>query len=76
MSTAVKLSDSIVSQARAVSKVLNRSLTGQIEYWAKVGKLAEENPNLNYSLIKDILIAKQEVKREELDSYNFSADNE
>ena len=76
MSTAVKLSDSIVSQARAVSKVLNRSLTGQIEYWAKVGKLAEENPDLNYSLIKDILIAKQEVKREELDSYNFSADNE
>ena len=72
MAIAVKLSGHIVADARTISKVLNRSVTGQIEYWAKIGKLAEENPDLNYDLIKNILIAKQELKYEKLEEYKFS----
>ena len=34
-----------------------RSITGQIEHWARIGKCAEENQDLTYSLIKEILIA-------------------
>ena len=75
MTIAVKLSDSIVTDARTISKVLNRSVTGQIEYWAKIGKLAEEHPDLNYDLIKNILIAKQELKCAELEEYKFSSKN-
>ena len=71
MAIAVKLSGDIVSAAQIMSKVLNRSVTGQIEYWAKIGKLAEENPDLNYDMIKNILIAKQELKLEQLEPYNF-----
>ena len=56
MATAVKLSESIVSDAKIVSKALNRSIAGQIEYWAKIGKIAEENPDLTYKSIKDILM--------------------
>jgi hypothetical protein len=71
MAIAVKLSGRIVTAAQTMSKVLNRSVPGQIEYWAKLGKLAEENPDLNYGLIKDIMIAKQELKNGETEPYNF-----
>jgi hypothetical protein len=71
MAIAVKLSGRIVTAAQTISKVLNRSVPGQIEYWAKLGKLAEENPDLNYGLIKDIMIAKQELKNGETEPYNF-----
>ena len=62
MATAVKLSESIVSEAKIISKVLNRSVAGQIEYWAKIGKIAEENPDLTYELIRNILISQQEAQ--------------
>lgn len=45
---AVKLSEHIVSEAKVISKALNRSVSGQIEHWAKIGRLAEENPDLTY----------------------------
>jgi hypothetical protein len=66
MSSAVKLSEQIVSDAKIVSKALNRSIAGQIEHWAKIGKLVEENPDLSYEFIKRILIAKQEAEQGKL----------
>lgn len=71
MSSAVKLSDQIIDDAKIMSKALNRSLSGQIEHWAKIGKLAEENPDLNYAFIKNILIAQQEALADDLDEYVF-----
>jgi len=44
MASAIRISDDLIRIARKVSKAQNRSLTGQIEYWAKIGKIAEENP--------------------------------
>ncbi len=61
MASVIDLSESIIAEARIVSKALNRSLAGQIEHWAKIGKIAEANPDLNYEAIKDILIAEQEL---------------
>ena len=54
--TTVRVSDKLVRAAKAYSKVDNRSVTGQIEHWARIGKCAEENPNLTCSLIKEIRI--------------------
>ncbi|MEA3427993.1 MAG: hypothetical protein U9Q84_01975 [Thermodesulfobacteriota bacterium] len=53
------------------SKIEKRPLTGQIEYWAKNGKCAEENPDLTYSLIKDILIGLAELEQCESSEYKF-----
>ena len=53
-----------------MSKALNRSVSGQIEHWAKIGKIAEENPDLTYELIKNILISKEESESEKLEPYN------
>ena len=69
MAIGVKLSDSIVSEAKIMSKALNRSIAGQIEHWAKIGKIAEENPDLTYDFIKNILIAQQEARVENLEPY-------
>ena len=40
----------------------NQSLAGQVEYWAKLGRVADENADLPVSLIKEILIARAQVK--------------
>lgn len=71
MSQAVKLSSHVIEDARIISQALNRSISGQIEHWAKIGKIAEENPDLTYEFIKNILIAREEAKVAKLQSYTF-----
>jgi len=51
METAVRVSNELVREAKIFSKIDQRSITGQIEHWAKIGKCAEENPDLTDSLI-------------------------
>ena len=72
MTTAVRVSEKLVRAARLFSKVDNRSVTGQIEHWARIGKCAEENPDLTYDLIKEILIGMEELERGESSEYTFS----
>ena len=71
MATAVRVSENLLSDARKFSKVDHRSITGQIEHWAIIGKCAEENPDLTYELIKEILIGIQELDNEEKSEYTF-----
>jgi len=71
MTTAVRVSDNLAKAARLVSVVDNRSLTGQIEHWAKIGKCSEENPELTYGLIKEILIGAEELEQNECSEYIF-----
>lgn len=71
MPTAVRVSDKLINKARKFSKVDHRSLTGQIEHWASIGKCVEENPDLTYSLIKEILIGIEELDRGEKTEYQF-----
>ena len=73
MATAVKLSENIISEAKIISKALNRSLAGQIEHWARIGKIAEENPDLSYEFIKNILIAEEEAEAGKLKPYRFKS---
>ena len=71
MPTAVRISDSLLKDARKYSKVDHRSLTGQIEHWARIGKCAEENPSLTYDLIKEIFIGIVELDQGEKTEYKF-----
>ena len=71
MTTAVRINDELVRDAKIFSKIDKRSLTGQIEHWARIGKCAEENPDLTYSLIKDILIGLAEMEHGESSEYKF-----
>ena len=71
MTTAVRVSENLVREARLISVVDNRSVTGQIEHWARVGKCAEDNPELTYRMIKDILIGAEELDQGESSEYQF-----
>ena len=71
MSTAVRISDPLVKKARARSRALNRSLAGQIEYWAKMGEILEDNPELSFSFVQDILIGREQAKTGTLTPYEF-----
>ncbi len=71
MATAVRISEELVTDAKKFSRVEHRSLTGQIEHWARMGKCAEENPDLTYSLIREILIGVEELDQGEKSEYKF-----
>ena len=71
MATAVRVTDDLLQEARKYSRVDHRSITGQIEHWARIGKCAEENPDLTYDLIKGILIGIEELKHGDLSEYKF-----
>lgn len=71
MTIAVRISDNLAKAARVFSAVENRSVTGQIEHWAKIGKCVEENPELPYRLIKDILVGLEELDRGGCSEYEF-----
>lgn len=69
MSINVKLSEGLVDQAKRYAQIQHRSLPKQIEYWSQIGKIAEENPDLPFTMIRDILIADQE---EVVGEYEFN----
>ena len=71
MTAAVRVSDKLVREAKIYSKIDKRSVTGQIEHWANIGKCSEENPELTYSLIKEILIGLAELEHGEFSEYKF-----
>ncbi len=72
MATAVRISEALVNEAKRFSRIDHRSLAGQIEHWARMGKCAEENPDLPYSLIKEILIGIAELDQGEKSEYRFA----
>ena len=69
----VKLFDELVKQARQYGEVYHRSTPKQIEYWSRIGKILEENPDLPYSFFKDVLLAKQEAESSDLTPYEFGS---
>lgn len=71
MPTAVKISDDLFAKAKVKSKVFKRSIAGQIEYWAKIGQIVEDNPDLPLPLIQDILIGKEQIKSGQGTPYVF-----
>lgn len=71
MSATIKLSDNLIIQAKRYAAINHRSLPKQIEYWSRIGKIAEENPDLSYNFIKDILFALDEARLAETEPYSF-----
>ena len=67
----IKLSNELISEARRYADIFSRSIPKQIEYWSRIGKIAEENPDLPYSFIKDILLSKKEADDRQFTPYKF-----
>lgn len=71
MSVNIKLSEKIVAEARKHASVNSRSVPKQIEHWTRIGKISEDNPDLPFSFIKEILLAQEEVLEGNLKPYEF-----
>ncbi|PHM28009.1 TA system antitoxin ParD family protein [Xenorhabdus budapestensis] len=69
MATSVRLDDDFVNEVKIHAEVASRSVPKQIEYWAKIGKIAEENPDLPYAFILESLLAKSEVGNQKVTPY-------
>ncbi|OQY59741.1 MAG: hypothetical protein B6245_04995 [Desulfobacteraceae bacterium 4572_88] len=62
MYTAINISDELVTQAKTRSASFKRSLAEQIEHWARIGQIAEDNPDLPLPFIQDILTGREQIK--------------
>ena len=67
----VTISAPLAQAATLQAKVYNRSVEGQINYWAKIGKIAEENPDLSFEFIKAALRAREEALVGQVEPYLF-----
>jgi hypothetical protein len=64
MSMPVRIDDELYEQAKSVSKGECRTIAGQLEFWAKVGKAALDNPDLPIEFVRDVMIARAEDRKQ------------
>ena len=72
MATAsIRLDQDLVEKASIIGKALSRTPPKQIEHWAKIGEMMEDNPDLPYEFVKQAIIARAEKEAGKLEPYNF-----
>jgi hypothetical protein len=64
MSMPVRIDDELYEQAKTDAAAEHRSIAGQIEFWAKVGRAALDNPDLPASFIAESLISMAEPREQ------------
>ena len=62
MAVAVRIADDLYEQAKSEAAAEHRSIAGQIEFWAKVGRAALDNPDLPVSFIAESLVSLAEPR--------------
>lgn len=60
MSITIRIDESIYDEASKTARAECRTIAHQIEYWAKIGKAALDNPDLPIDFIRDILVARSQ----------------
>lgn len=60
MSMPVRIDDELYEQAKTASKGECRTIAGQLEFWAKLGRAALDNPDLPIEFVRELLIARTE----------------
>lgn len=60
----VRIDDDLVGAARTAAKAEYRTVQGQIEFWAKVGRAALDNPELPASFIAESLMSLAEPRED------------
>ena len=70
-SVSVRLDQELLERATIMAKALNRTTPKQIEHWAKIGEIMEDNPDLPYEFVRQAIIAKAEKEAGKLEGYDF-----
>ena len=68
---AIQLSKEMMLEADKYASAYTRSVSMQIEHWARIGKIVEENPDLPYAFIEGVLTGKAESDNGETTPFEF-----
>ncbi len=60
MGISIRIDESLYTDAKVSAKAEFRTIPSQIEYWARVGRAALDNPDLPIEFVRDVLIAREE----------------
>lgn len=72
MATAsIRIDQTLFEKASIMAQAYSRTVPKQIEHWAKIGEIMEDNPDLPYEFVKQALIAKAEKDAGKLEPYEF-----
>ena len=63
-STSIRIDQKLYDQARSEALVEHRTIAGQVEYWAKIGRAALDNPDLPVSFIAESLASMAEPRED------------
>ena len=63
-STSIRIDQTLYDQARTEAVAEHRTIAGQVEYWAKVGRAALDNPDLPVGFIAESLASMAEPRDE------------
>lgn len=69
MTKSIRFSNEFIQVAEVHAQANHRSIAGQIEHWAQIGRTAEDNPDLPFEFIQDLLVATAGLKQGKLTQY-------
>jgi hypothetical protein len=61
-STSIRINQDLYEQAKQDAVLEHRSIAGQIEFWARVGRAALDNPDLPVSFVAESLASMAEQR--------------
>lgn len=56
----IHINKTFFNKAKEAARRENRSISGQVEFWAALGKCALDNPDLPIKFVKELLIIKRQ----------------
>lgn len=62
ITTSIRIDQKLYDQAKEDAAIEHRSIAGQVEYWAKIGRAALDNPDLPVSFIAESLASMAEPR--------------
>ena len=60
--TSIRIDQTLYNQAKADAIAEHRTIAGQVEFWAKVGRAALDNPDLPVSFVAESLASLTEPR--------------
>jgi hypothetical protein len=62
--TSIRIDQALYDQAKADAVAEHRTIAGQVEFWAKVGRAALDNPDLPVSFVAESLASMAEPREQ------------
>lgn len=69
--SSIRIDQELLEKATIIAKAYNRTPPKQIEHWARIGEIMEDNPDLPYEFVKQAIIAQAEKEAGKLENYDF-----